>query len=357
MWFNGYTLRFYLREFAIVFSLNCVASKDDFVFDTSVLNRLLQKYFGGEEEPYKATLFQAFEDQVWSQNDDDALKIVILYFINRFIMPGKMHTIRVPRFHFDVVEQGRHIGYCWSKQVKSKFQSLRNLTNDNHQLAMDAIKSKDDHEKNSIKKSSPDEREPSFSKVHCTPDSSKNSKLYTYRSVSIMHPHVGSLNTQFDKPPDEVVECTVERVEGHVSHMNLQIVDVPTDISIHSHENQDLVAAPVHIADPLEFEQHNGDGRGETGNSGAAVVAGRRTKALTASPVECERKKGERMTAVAGERGFAGLGSILGSCGSPVGGILPASGDWQQRGKGKSAPAAVGWSTGRTRRRRGAAAV
>ncbi|KAF3650595.1 hypothetical protein FXO37_18389 [Capsicum annuum] len=301
MWFNGYTLRFYLREFAIVFSLNCVASKDDFVFDTSVLNRLLQKYFGGEEEPYKATLFQAFEDQVWSQNDDDALKIVILYFINRFIMPGKMHTIRVPRFHFDVVEQGRHIGYCWSKQVKSKFQSLRNLTNDNHQLAMDAIKSKDDHEK--------------------------------------------------------VVECTVERVEGHVSHMNLQIVDVPTDISIHSHENQDLVAAPVHIADPLEFEQHNGDGRGETGNSGAAVVAGRRTKALTASPVECERKKGERMTAVAGERGFAGLGSILGSCGSPVGGILPASGDWQQRGKGKSAPAAVGWSTGRTRRRRGAAAV
>ncbi|PHU20056.1 hypothetical protein BC332_11207 [Capsicum chinense] len=320
MWFNGYTLRFYLREFAIVFSLNCVASKDDFVFDTSVLNRLLRKYFGGEEEPYKATLFQAFEDQVWSQNDDDALKIVILYFINRFVMSGKMHTIRVPRFHFDVVEQGRHIDYCWGKQVfeelakiisrkltfdgyrtptrvvskiatklklnrkkvgdqirspnfspsisepevqrtkppvKLKFQSLRNLTNDNHQLAMDAIKSKDDHEKDSIKNLSPDyEREPSFSKVHCTPDSSKNSKLYTYRSVPIMHPHVGSLNIQFDKPPDEVVECTVERVEGHVSHMNLQIVDVSTDITIHSHENQDLVAAPVHIADPLEFEKH-----------------------------------------------------------------------------------------------------
>ncbi|KAF3667721.1 hypothetical protein FXO38_08456 [Capsicum annuum] len=53
-------------------------------------------YFGGDEEPYKAMLFQAFEDKVWGQNGDDALKIVILYFIHRFILSGEMHTCNNP---------------------------------------------------------------------------------------------------------------------------------------------------------------------------------------------------------------------------------------------------------------------
>ncbi|PHU25324.1 hypothetical protein BC332_03656 [Capsicum chinense] len=61
--FNENTLRFSLRDFAIISGLNCVACKGDFVFDTSVPNRLMQTDFDGEEEPYKATLFQAFEDK------------------------------------------------------------------------------------------------------------------------------------------------------------------------------------------------------------------------------------------------------------------------------------------------------
>ncbi|KAF3677040.1 hypothetical protein FXO38_03997 [Capsicum annuum] len=62
--FNENTLRFSLRDFAIISGLNCVACKGDFIFNTSVPNRLMQTYFDGEEEPYKATLFQAFEDKV-----------------------------------------------------------------------------------------------------------------------------------------------------------------------------------------------------------------------------------------------------------------------------------------------------
>ncbi|KAF3622022.1 hypothetical protein FXO38_31541 [Capsicum annuum] len=75
----------------------------NFVFDTSVPNILMQRYFDGEEEPYNATLFQAFEDKVWGQNDDNAFKISILYFVHRFIMSDDMHIVRVPRFHFDMI--------------------------------------------------------------------------------------------------------------------------------------------------------------------------------------------------------------------------------------------------------------
>ncbi|KAM3303173.1 hypothetical protein P3S67_014203 [Capsicum chacoense] len=125
MWFNGYTLRFTLRNFAIVSGLNYVASKGDFVFDTSVPNRLMQMYFDGEEEPYEATLFQAFEDKVWGQNDDDALKIVVLYVVHRFNMSDEMHTVLVSRFHFDVIEQGRYMNYCWGKEA---FEELAKST-------------------------------------------------------------------------------------------------------------------------------------------------------------------------------------------------------------------------------------
>ncbi|KAM3323671.1 hypothetical protein P3S67_004822 [Capsicum chacoense] len=49
--FNKNMLRFSLRNFAIISGLNCVAFKGDFVFDTSVPNRLIQTYFDGEKEP------------------------------------------------------------------------------------------------------------------------------------------------------------------------------------------------------------------------------------------------------------------------------------------------------------------
>ncbi|PHT45002.1 hypothetical protein CQW23_14160 [Capsicum baccatum] len=54
----------------------------------------------------------------------------------------------------------------------------------------------------------------------------------------------------------QVDECTAERVGDHVCQMELPIVNFQTDLNIKSHKNQDLVAASVHIADPLDIEQH-----------------------------------------------------------------------------------------------------
>ncbi|KAF3682108.1 hypothetical protein FXO38_01437 [Capsicum annuum] len=89
----------------------------DFVFNISMPNRLMQTNFYGEEEPYNAILFQAFEDKVWGQNGDDALKISILYFIHHFIMSDEIHTVLVLRIHFDVVEHEQNMDYCWGKEA------------------------------------------------------------------------------------------------------------------------------------------------------------------------------------------------------------------------------------------------
>lgn len=40
---NGIILRFTLREFVIITDLNCVADRDDFVFDEEVPNRILDQ--------------------------------------------------------------------------------------------------------------------------------------------------------------------------------------------------------------------------------------------------------------------------------------------------------------------------
>ncbi|PHT83180.1 hypothetical protein T459_11623 [Capsicum annuum] len=94
-----------------------MVNTSDSVFNISMPNRLMQTNFYGEEEPYNAILFQAFEDKVWGQNGDDALKISILYFIHHFIISDEIHTVLVLRIHFDVVEHEQNMDYCWGKEA------------------------------------------------------------------------------------------------------------------------------------------------------------------------------------------------------------------------------------------------
>ncbi|KAF3661474.1 hypothetical protein FXO38_11677 [Capsicum annuum] len=135
-------------------------------------------------------------------------------------------------------------------EVKSEFQSLRDLINDKLQLVMDAIKCKVDHEKDSTKQSSPNgEQETPFSNVHCTPGSSKDSKiLNTEMEIKVQTVSVTELENA--KEIDAAYEIKAHHVD------QIEIVNFQTDLSIQSYENQDLVAASVHIADPLDIEQH-----------------------------------------------------------------------------------------------------
>ncbi|KAH0735441.1 hypothetical protein KY285_011148 [Solanum tuberosum] len=109
---NHTTLRFGIQEFAIITGLNCFADKDDFLFDTSEPNRLINQYFEGKSIITKAELISKYKNKVWGDgNDDDAIKFAILYFISTFIYSGEKKSSSIPRIQFDLVESSRYNEY------------------------------------------------------------------------------------------------------------------------------------------------------------------------------------------------------------------------------------------------------
>ncbi|XP_070018236.1 uncharacterized protein [Nicotiana sylvestris] len=111
---NGTSLHFILREFAIVTGLKCVGNDEDFEFSEKFPNRLIETYFGGANLVKKEQLMKCFADKNWGpDNDGDALKISLLYFIHTFIFSSEKNSTTIPRLHFDLVESGRYSEYHW----------------------------------------------------------------------------------------------------------------------------------------------------------------------------------------------------------------------------------------------------
>jgi len=101
-------LKFTLRTFALITGLNCVGVVDDFKFNTKEPNRLIVQYFGGNEFIRKSDLMRRFTKKVWTNNEADALKFAILYFIHTYVYSGERTSKKIPRIHFDLVESGRY---------------------------------------------------------------------------------------------------------------------------------------------------------------------------------------------------------------------------------------------------------
>ncbi|PHU01361.1 hypothetical protein BC332_31148 [Capsicum chinense] len=100
---NGTSLNFTPREFAIVTSLNCVSNTYEFVFDESVQNRIVEKYFNGAEIIQKRQLFIVFTEKVWEENNDkDTEKLAIMYFLHSFVLSNN-ETVVIPRLHFNSI--------------------------------------------------------------------------------------------------------------------------------------------------------------------------------------------------------------------------------------------------------------
>ncbi|XP_075076867.1 uncharacterized protein LOC142163476 [Nicotiana tabacum] len=111
---NGTSLHFTLREFAFVTGLKCVGNDDDFELSEKVPNRLIETYFGGVNLVKKKHLMKCFADKNWGpDNDGDALKIALLYFIHTFIFSSEKNNTTIPRLNFDLVESGRYSKYHW----------------------------------------------------------------------------------------------------------------------------------------------------------------------------------------------------------------------------------------------------
>ena len=64
---NGSTLRFTLREFALISGLNCVNEETDFIFDESEPNSFMEKYFEGVKLIRKIDIMRSFHRKVWGR--------------------------------------------------------------------------------------------------------------------------------------------------------------------------------------------------------------------------------------------------------------------------------------------------
>ncbi|WMV27517.1 hypothetical protein MTR67_020902 [Solanum verrucosum] len=114
---NGTTLRFTIRDFAIISGLKCSDNEKDFVFNTEEPNKIILQYFGVEKAITKSQLVEKFDNKVWGDNDDDAVKFAILFYIHSFILSEKPTSTVIDRKDFDLVESGRYIDYPWGKKA------------------------------------------------------------------------------------------------------------------------------------------------------------------------------------------------------------------------------------------------
>ncbi|KAG5609920.1 hypothetical protein H5410_021201 [Solanum commersonii] len=114
---NGTTLRFTIRDYAIIAGLKCSDNENDFVFNTEEPNMIILQYFGVGKAITKKQLIDNFSNKVWGDNDDDAVKFAILFYIHSFILSKEPTITVIDRKDFALVESGKYIDYPWSKKA------------------------------------------------------------------------------------------------------------------------------------------------------------------------------------------------------------------------------------------------
>ncbi|KAH0686165.1 hypothetical protein KY284_016718 [Solanum tuberosum] len=92
-------------------------NEKDFVFNTEEPNMIILQYFGVEKAITKSQVVEKFDNKVWGDNDDDAVKFAILFYIHSFILSEEPTTTVIDRKDFDLVESGRYIDYPWGKKA------------------------------------------------------------------------------------------------------------------------------------------------------------------------------------------------------------------------------------------------
>uniref|UniRef100_M1DYU0 Ulp1 protease family, C-terminal catalytic domain containing protein n=1 Tax=Solanum tuberosum TaxID=4113 RepID=M1DYU0_SOLTU len=117
IYINGTTLRFTRRDFCLVSGLKCSDDLSEFVFNTEEQNRLLQMYFPEKKSVSKAEFAQSFNNKVWGDNADDALKFGILYFIHSYILSEEPFSTIIEQIDFDLVESGMYMDYPWGNKA------------------------------------------------------------------------------------------------------------------------------------------------------------------------------------------------------------------------------------------------
>ena len=106
MWFrlNGVDVRFGPSEFAMMMGLR-FGEDTDYVHyvDHSVPNRIKETYFPGIKMVTYGRLFDVFETAPWGDDDSDAVKLALIYYVHRGLLGGDLRN-NIPDDIFRLVE-------------------------------------------------------------------------------------------------------------------------------------------------------------------------------------------------------------------------------------------------------------
>ncbi|WMV08994.1 hypothetical protein MTR67_002379 [Solanum verrucosum] len=112
--------------FTIISCLNCSDNESEFFFDINQPNRIMVEYFPGQSYITKAQLIASYRAKVWGDNEYDAYKFWILYYIHTFLMSAEPNRTSINRIEFDFVESGRYMDYPWGKKAFDELVKIIN---------------------------------------------------------------------------------------------------------------------------------------------------------------------------------------------------------------------------------------
>ncbi|XP_050221529.2 uncharacterized protein LOC126671766 [Mercurialis annua] len=127
---SGSFLKFSLDEFALITGLKCQGNVDKKQY-RNLSSDLKERCFGNITKISKKCVEDCFLLKRWD-NEDDAFKMAVLYFIEHFLYNNKTEC-NVPNEHFYLVSSGEFENFAWGKDLfhitleflKSKLSSLK----------------------------------------------------------------------------------------------------------------------------------------------------------------------------------------------------------------------------------------
>ncbi|KAM6562984.1 hypothetical protein CsatB_022982 [Cannabis sativa] len=110
---QGKYLRFSIEEFALVTGLDCHVDSDFYQFKQDD-NELVKHCFKGYKKITKGAIQTAFIADNLKDNDDLAVKLAVLYFVQCYLLGGPPGKV-VSSEEIDVVDSGRYNEFGWGK--------------------------------------------------------------------------------------------------------------------------------------------------------------------------------------------------------------------------------------------------
>ncbi|KAK6774112.1 hypothetical protein RDI58_029351 [Solanum bulbocastanum] len=103
--------------------LKCTDNEVDFQSYVNSSKWLLVDYFHGNTNIKKEHFIKCFYDKMWGNNNEDVVKISILYFIHNFIF-SHQNDASIPTRDFEIVDSGTYDQFPWGKLIFKELMKL-----------------------------------------------------------------------------------------------------------------------------------------------------------------------------------------------------------------------------------------